>query len=335
VEKAELEHALLSEGAHFNFPKMHLISHFPDQISKFGSLPQFSTEICEASHKPLKTAYRRSNHKNALPQIIDTYTRTHNFGMREQNIIQWSEELDTIPGDILRVLRPSPTLGGIHIPCGAPPSCISTKLKGRINPKTVFNLKTLATYYHLPDLQALTTLFLMNNIYNASPDPTSDAAHLVDAPLDAFHTLQMAVKTFDDNGYILHKLRCTGSQSFQKQGPRNDWVFVRRHPPAPNKIPGSLDGRVPAQLNTVFRLQNPGARTFYDLAHISLLKVIGSQTPDGYEGMARVGSPMKNHVIKISDIEGMAHLIPIETDHLYLVNNRIDQHTWNDIHDGN
>ena len=38
VEKEELEQDLLTEGAHYNFPKMHLISHFPDIISQFGSL---------------------------------------------------------------------------------------------------------------------------------------------------------------------------------------------------------------------------------------------------------------------------------------------------------
>ena len=57
IEKEELVHDLLTEGAHFNFPKMHLISHFAEQIPKYGSLPQFSTEICESSHKPLKDAY--------------------------------------------------------------------------------------------------------------------------------------------------------------------------------------------------------------------------------------------------------------------------------------
>ncbi|KAF8425424.1 hypothetical protein BGX38DRAFT_1083788, partial [Terfezia claveryi] len=55
--------------------KMHLILHFMEQIAKYGSLLQYSTEICKASHKPLKDAYRRSNHINALPQILRSYTR--------------------------------------------------------------------------------------------------------------------------------------------------------------------------------------------------------------------------------------------------------------------
>ena len=32
---------ILTEGAHYNFPKMHQISHFADERQKYGSLPQF------------------------------------------------------------------------------------------------------------------------------------------------------------------------------------------------------------------------------------------------------------------------------------------------------
>ena len=60
LERSELENEVLSEGASFNFPKMHLISHFTEQISKYGSLPQYLTDICEASHKPLKDGYREA-----------------------------------------------------------------------------------------------------------------------------------------------------------------------------------------------------------------------------------------------------------------------------------
>ncbi|KAF8440699.1 hypothetical protein BGX38DRAFT_1074657, partial [Terfezia claveryi] len=61
--------------ADFNFPKIHLLSHYNTQIRDFGSLPQYSTEVTEALHKPLKDAYRRSNHVNATEQILDIITR--------------------------------------------------------------------------------------------------------------------------------------------------------------------------------------------------------------------------------------------------------------------
>ena len=42
-----------------------------------------------------------------------------------------------------------------------------------------------------------------------------------------------------------------------------------------------------------------------------------------------------NHVVRIADIEGMAHLIPWEPGVRWLVNNRIDLQTWDDMYDGN
>jgi len=158
----------------------------------------------------------------------------------------------------------------------------------------------------------------------------------MDAPLEAFNTLQVAVPTFNDDGYNLHCMRCTGPNLLRKQDRHNDCVFIRhRKATAGTKVTGGLNGVIPAKLNALFKLRDIDANTSYRLAHISLLTVVGSPTPDGPEGMVRIGTPVKNHVVYIGDIEGMAHLITINPDNLYLVNNRIDVHTWNEIHDGN
>ncbi|KAF8432903.1 hypothetical protein BGX38DRAFT_1074564, partial [Terfezia claveryi] len=50
-------HKILQQGT-FNFPKLHLLSYYDSQIINFGTLPQYSTEITEALHKPLKDAYQ-------------------------------------------------------------------------------------------------------------------------------------------------------------------------------------------------------------------------------------------------------------------------------------
>ncbi|KAF8419152.1 hypothetical protein BGX38DRAFT_1083833, partial [Terfezia claveryi] len=67
--------------ADFNFPKLHLVFHYTIQIKDFRSLPQYSTEVTEALHKPLKDAYRRSNCVNAAEQILDTITVEHALRM--------------------------------------------------------------------------------------------------------------------------------------------------------------------------------------------------------------------------------------------------------------
>jgi len=97
----------------------------------------------------------------------------------------------------------------------------------------------------------------------------------------------------------------------------------------------AIDGRVPARLNALFKLRDLHANTSYRLAHVSLLSIIGSPTLDGLEGIVRVGLPMWRHVVAVANIEGMAHLVLVNLEELYLVNNWIDVHTWNDIHDGN
>ncbi|KAF8448466.1 hypothetical protein BGX38DRAFT_1142765 [Terfezia claveryi] len=111
-------------------------------------------------------------------------------------------------------------------------------------------------------------------------------------------------------------------------------VFVRYRKSAQEKVPGGLDGRVPAKLNALFKLRDMAAKDTYRLTHVSLMTIVGSSTPDGPEGMVRVGLPSKNHVIRIADIESMAHLVPIHDGELYIINNRIDLYTWNDIDDG-
>ncbi|KAF8432002.1 hypothetical protein BGX38DRAFT_1103357, partial [Terfezia claveryi] len=74
-------HEILQQGT-FNFPKLHLLSHYGSQIVDFGTLPQYSTEITEALHKPLKDAYRRSNRVDAAEQILDSISRDYAIRMR-------------------------------------------------------------------------------------------------------------------------------------------------------------------------------------------------------------------------------------------------------------
>ena len=57
---------ILSEGAHYNFFNIHLISDFVDLFPKFVSLPQYSTDIAEFMHKACKDAYHRSNKVDLL-----------------------------------------------------------------------------------------------------------------------------------------------------------------------------------------------------------------------------------------------------------------------------
>ena len=161
--------------------------------------------------------------------------------MREKNVEQWVREPDHILEVMKGIVRP--TQESIRVPLGSSsaPSLV-TKLQGRIKQKKIFNLQTLSTEYDLPDLKSLKTIYFSKNIDHHSADPVADAAVLMDAPLEALHTLQVPVQTFDNNGYILHRLRCTGPERFPQTNQRHDWVFVRRRPRSRSNTPGSLDG---------------------------------------------------------------------------------------------
>ena len=84
VERQQLVHDILQQGT-FNFPKLHLLTHDGAKIQDFGTLLEYSTEITEALHKPLKDAHRRSNRVDTTEQILDTMSRDYAIRMTQWN----------------------------------------------------------------------------------------------------------------------------------------------------------------------------------------------------------------------------------------------------------
>ncbi|KAF8415214.1 hypothetical protein BGX38DRAFT_1335328 [Terfezia claveryi] len=82
------------------------------RIIDFGTLPQYSTEITEALHKPLKDAYRRSNHVDVAEQILDTVSRDYAIRMRELNLVAWSHDIN-LGADVLEMLADNAEGGDI------------------------------------------------------------------------------------------------------------------------------------------------------------------------------------------------------------------------------
>jgi len=57
---------LLRGESHFNFIKMHLVSHFSDHIRQFANILMYPTEIGELAHKTqIKDGWRQSNKNDA------------------------------------------------------------------------------------------------------------------------------------------------------------------------------------------------------------------------------------------------------------------------------
>ena len=135
-------------------------------------------------------------------------------------------------------------------------------------------------------------------------------------------------------------LQTTGKKYWRGKGTRRDsvWVHVRRMEIPTTSVTlqvFSYEGRIPAFLNVLFSIRVGGE--LYKLAHISTVEWVGNSIPHGPDGMSYGESgPMGEGeiVIWICNIEGAVHLVPLEPDRKWVVNNRVDYHIWNEMNDG-
>ena len=341
-EHAFLVNEALVEDSHFNFPKIHLLSHWADQIPRFGCLPQYSTEICETSHKALKDIYRRSNHVDGIPQIIQGYSREHNFAVRQLEMEAWATQDESLHQRLKDVLgRPKRKTAQLMVPQGAK---VHMTLGGKHSVKEVFNLCHLANEFMIPEIGLHTQVFFETNVFSMSEHWESDAKELLaNAAVEAYTSLEVPVPdqdTDDINSYQLQMLRTTGKKYWRGQGARRDsvWVHLRKMDIPATSVSRrvfSYKGRIPAFLNALFTIRMGGE--LYKLAHVTIVEWVGNPIPHGPEGMSYVESrPMGEGemVIGIRNIEGAVHLVPLEPDQKWIVNNRVDYHVWNEMNDG-
>jgi hypothetical protein len=91
--------------ADFNFPKIHLMSHWVEQIRQYSALQQYSAERHEQAHiTNLKDGWNASNHNlNYLPQVITFQCRILCFKIRELNpqAVAQRRENSTATGKVL------------------------------------------------------------------------------------------------------------------------------------------------------------------------------------------------------------------------------------------
>ncbi|KAF8432902.1 hypothetical protein BGX38DRAFT_1276397 [Terfezia claveryi] len=126
-----------------------------------------------------------------------------------------------------------------------------------------------------------------------------------------YNTLAIPVPQFQGDRESIHRVRWTGKEGFRGWDKASaDW----------------LEG--------LFNVHDETWKV-YEVALVVLLHLRGPAKPSGEEGMIWVELReewKRTHMIQIADIEGMAHLIPLETGKTWLVNNRIDLNTWNKLY---
>ena len=121
-----------------------MLIHYCDQIQEYGQLLQYSMEVGEAYHKPLKDVYYWSNHIDATPQILKTHARDHTFTIRDLNLALSNlgnlADLDSIPPPIT---NSSPSV--LHRSF--------VQLQGRQSYGRVSNLQSLGVKYSFSDYE--------------------------------------------------------------------------------------------------------------------------------------------------------------------------------------
>lgn len=293
----------------FNFPKMHMLSHFRNHVIKYGNIPQFSTELGEASHKAIKVGYKRSNKVDASEQILTHIATAESFAMAELNHLK-EQKKDAIrrPADDLRRLG-SFTRGDIANTVGK-----------------------IAEFCDIPDLSLLLTTYFRRISHNI------DDIRLPEYPARHYRLLHVPVLNFqNETEKEIQMIRTSGTKLWRSsKQPRNDsiWVWTgdeRRY--------SSLQGRMPAILRSLIKIRTPGSDSESEKWSTFRIAIVELMTPErGGEiqephGLVIVRRTAERNLqcISIKDILGRVHLVPesVNSDNRWFVNSRIDLRSFN------
>lgn len=347
-DREELVSAKVEEAtkrAHFNFIKMHLLQHFQSHVRRYGSIPIFSTDVSELAHKAqIKESYRRSNRNNAMLQILDNYNRVHTLAMRVINIAATLPEAPTY----LEKARTDPEMkifmDAILKADMGESSLIKTgvtprrKLRSLIKGEMRVNLSDLANDMGISGLPQSILNYAKLSGKNCLQRGCLSVHELQKLPVERFNMLEVPVPVFQDpDSYIMNKLRCTGERSFRGCSSRNDWVWVEVGDGY--GATGDLRGRLPGRLRGLLKLRDTSSGASLRLAVVELLRAVNGGEADPYDTLIRVHQRVYKAPEKacptfdIASILGMAHLVGYG-EGVWLVNNRIDLGTWNEIYAG-
>jgi len=217
-------------------------------------------------------------------------------------------------------------------------------LQGKGAIQVIYDLVRVAEEFMIPELGDHIVQFFTYNVCQAAKDPESDAERiLLHATVQAYNSLEIPVPDQDvdeNNAYKLQHVRATRGKMWRGKEARRDtvWVRIESMRLRQTSVTGCLRGYhwlVAGFLNALFTLRGSNGE-LYKLAHVTMLEWAGNPTPHGPEGMSEVKEYLHGGgqtVVWLSAIEGAVHLIPLEPERNFIVNNRVDYHVWNEMND--
>jgi hypothetical protein len=281
----------VEDGAHWNFPKLHLMMHFSVQVHRCGSLGQWSTEIGERSHlQQIKDGYNAGNRSGDIYlQIIDHYLRLDAFTVRRLNLDAWpakhrppdaaptaaataatassaaaavaattSSAATPIAATTAVTTSAAPVAAAPPPPPPPPPRLrfVSPQLtSGTDKVRTVGGVYADMWYSDLrAALRHATHAFLRAHHVDLSDQ------RLLDCPATIYHGVEVSTEDMHGSS-VVQRVRSTGDRPWHKASPRRDWVWVRvGQTPLPAGAPlpyKALQGRLPYRLLRLFTVEVP------------------------------------------------------------------------------
>ena len=324
-EEDDLRMDLVRRELHFNFIKMHLLSHFCDHIRQFGNIPMYSTEIGELAHKTqIKDGWRQSNKNDAARQIVHSYGRQHAIRMRLLNLESLQRRGTDLSGDAVQHLVSSTETVEA-------PVVRRRVLKGRRN--DVSNVVDFSRISGV-SLEIIYELirYSRHNLPTAHRLP-EDHSMLRSLPVELLTQLEIPVLAFQEaDVYETHRARSTGGLHFRNQGSRNDWVWVQE---GTAEMYGALRSRLPAKLVALLKIMGYRSDdTVRRVAGVQMMTPVNSGHLSDVHGLVTVQMREDTRgftIVDIGTILGLAHLIP-EEDRRWVVNSRIDLRTFNEVY---
>jgi len=334
--------------ADFNFPKIYLMSHWVEQIRRYGELQQYSAERHEQAQKTnLKDGWNTSNHNlNYLPQVITFQRRILYFEIRELNPQALAQRRENIAATC-KVL---PSGADLAAPLSSQ-SYAKPEFMGPQNRRDGKHPDALIKDFRalLDNTQdAMHRVTIVNGTREFLKHKSRNKTYISDEQLHAmelciYHGIKVQVEGLDGER-ISQICRCTGSQSWCGGDRRNDWVWVKQRP---GRCYGALNGRLPWQLQRLFKiklLNEDGAFVEYwlALALTTIPESSGNLDPvSKYVQVRKAPAAVALQVFSVGNIVGCAHVIPeiaasCKTgdgrNERWIVNSHIDLATWNDVY---
>jgi len=229
-----------ADGGDFNFPKIHQMPHFHEQIQRYGCLKQWSTETGESSHRiQIKILYNKSNRSgNFYMQILDNYLCSDAFAVRRLNHNTHGTMNTTGSGE-----TGLPTVKGLKF------VSVEGSTVSKSNTFTAI-FASVGDLYLRRELQCAMSSFLV------SWRVETNLEALLCCTTRVYHGIQIPVTNMHRD-QVIQTIRCTGEQRWHSQDPRNDWVWVQTSRPREGQEPAykALQGRVLYCLLKLFNLE--------------------------------------------------------------------------------